>query len=354
MKKILLTLFAVLTVSVLFAQSPQAFKYQAVARDGSGEVLANQNVSLKISIIKGSPTGTSVYIETHSCTTNQFGLINLEIGNGTASDDFSIIEWGNDTYFLKVEMDASGGISYQEMGITQLFAVPYALHAKTAENLTSEVDGSTTNEIGGRVLKKDKKDEEKKKYQVLSISNDTIYLTNGGFVKLPEDQTDDADADPANELQDLTLNGTTLEITNGTSADLSSLQDGTGTDDQTLDLTNNILSIEDGNTVNLSEYLDNTDAQAISLSGNTLSITGNESTIDLSKYTSLWSNVTGGINYSDGNVGIGTTSPGEKLDADGAMNVEILINNKEGQKNPAFQRDFLFLLILDCFTDFEI
>ena len=65
------------------------------------------------------------------------------------------------------------------------------------------------------------------------------------------------------------------------------------TDDQTVDVfqlnANNLeLSLEaDGvatQTVDLSGYLDNTDAQAISLATNTLSITGNAGTVDLSGY----------------------------------------------------------------------
>ncbi|MCB0429050.1 MAG: T9SS type A sorting domain-containing protein, partial [Flavobacteriales bacterium] len=83
------------------------------------------------------------------------------------------------------------------------------------------------------------------------------------------------------DAQNLSLSGTTLSIDNGTGVDLSSLQDGTGTDDQTLTLSGNTLSIEDGNNVDLSGYMDNTDAQNLSLSGTTLSI-DNGTGVDLS------------------------------------------------------------------------
>jgi len=159
------------------AQAPQSFKYQAVARDASGEVIANQKVGFQISILQGSESGIAVYTETHSDSTNQFGLITLEIGTGTTSDDFTAIDWGNDTYFIQIEMDASGGTSYTLMGTSQLLSVPYALHATTADSAGSytetdpvfgtsvavgitgtniinwnnkldvEVDGSITNEI---------------------------------------------------------------------------------------------------------------------------------------------------------------------------------------------------------------
>lgn len=135
MKKILLSILVVATCCLTsMAQTPQSFKYQAVARDLSGNVLVNQAVSFQISILQGSTSGSSVYTETQSATTNNFGLVNLEIGSGTlVSGDFSIIGWGSASYFVKIEMDATGGSSYVLMGISQLLSVPYALHAKTVE-----------------------------------------------------------------------------------------------------------------------------------------------------------------------------------------------------------------------------
>ena len=126
-----LILFAIATI----AQTPEAFKYQAVARDAGGQILANQSVSFRISILQASASGTSVYSETHAATTNTFGLVNLEIGNGVVvSGDFTVIDWGMNSYFVQIEMDATGGNNYQLMGTSQLLSVPYALHAKTAEN----------------------------------------------------------------------------------------------------------------------------------------------------------------------------------------------------------------------------
>ena len=72
-------------------------------------------------------------------TTNNFGLANLNIGEGsTVSGDFSTIDWSTDKYYIKVEMDATGGTSYQLMGTSQLLSVPYALNAKSAE---TTIDG---------------------------------------------------------------------------------------------------------------------------------------------------------------------------------------------------------------------
>lgn len=135
MKKVILFFVAVMFVAITFAQTPQSFKYQAVARDAGGEFLTMQNVSLQISILQTEVGGTAVYVETHSIQTNEFGLINLEIGNGElVSGDISTIDWSADSYFVKIEMDAAGGSNYEEMGTSQLLSVPYALHAKTASN----------------------------------------------------------------------------------------------------------------------------------------------------------------------------------------------------------------------------
>lgn len=132
MNRITFAIGLFLCVLTSFSQIPQSFSYQAVARDNSGNVIANQQVSIKISILQGSITGSSVYSETATPTTNQFGLINLLIGQGLTIDNFSAINWSSGQYFLKIEMDEAGGNSYKLMGTTQLVSVPFALYAANA------------------------------------------------------------------------------------------------------------------------------------------------------------------------------------------------------------------------------
>ncbi len=173
MKKLTLIFVAILfAVTGISAQTPNQFKYQAVLRDASGNVMANETVTVDISILKGSANGTSVFTEQHTVTTTAQGLINLNIGSVS---DLSAVDFSNDIYFAEISVNGT------VMGTSQLLSVPYALQAKNVEN----------------------------------------------------DQVDDADADPSNELQDLTLNGTMLEISGGTGADLSSLQDGVGDGSET-------------------------------------------------------------------------------------------------------------------------
>jgi len=93
--------------------------------------------------------GPSVYVETHTDTTNQFGLVNLEIGNGTIeSGVFEEIGWGGYPYFLKIEITENGGITYQLMGTTQLLAVPYALYSESSGDAgATEIDDLTDAKI---------------------------------------------------------------------------------------------------------------------------------------------------------------------------------------------------------------
>ena len=118
----------------LMAQVPQQVNYQAVARNSSGAVLASQAISVRFTILDVSPTGTPVYQETYSVTTNQFGLFTCALGAGiqVGSNTFAGINWGTNSKYLQVEIDPTGGSTYTSMGTTQLNAVPYALYAATS------------------------------------------------------------------------------------------------------------------------------------------------------------------------------------------------------------------------------
>ena len=135
MKKIKKTLFmlgvvASCMIQAVLAQVPAGFQYQAVARDAEGNPLSEQPVSLRLSLLPGSGTADAVFTETHSVTTNRFGLITLQVGDGSAvTGDIESVDWSSTPMYLKVEMDPSGGSSYSEMGTSQLLSVPYALHA---------------------------------------------------------------------------------------------------------------------------------------------------------------------------------------------------------------------------------
>ena len=139
--------FFLFTTVCVFAQSPEKMSYQAVIRDASNTLVSNQSVGMQISILQTTTTETAVYTETHTVTANINGLISLEIGTGSTSDNFSTIDWSAGPYFIKTETDPTGGNSYTIIGTSQLMSVPFALYAKTSENgITSDqADAIVTN-----------------------------------------------------------------------------------------------------------------------------------------------------------------------------------------------------------------
>ena len=170
MKKFIILTGILCLTATLVAQAPEKMSCQAILRTASGEVISETSVGLKVSILKDSETGITIYSETHTVTTNTGGLVSIIIGTGTTSDDFSAVDWSMGTFFLRLDIDPDGGEDYSITSVNQILTVPYALHAKTAESIKniSGIDTSATNEL-----------------QQLSISNDTIYLSQGGSVVLP-------------------------------------------------------------------------------------------------------------------------------------------------------------------------
>lgn len=133
MKKFVLIAVLVLGTHLVSAQAPEKMSYQAIVRNATGQLLTNQNVSVRVSVLQGSSAGTSVYSESVSGLTNANGLISLEIGSGTVlSGTFSSINWGTNSYYLKTETDPAGGTNYTITGTSQLLSVPYALYAKSS------------------------------------------------------------------------------------------------------------------------------------------------------------------------------------------------------------------------------
>jgi len=140
MKKIFLTLAGFMIALLSIAQSPNLMNYQGVARNAAGNVLPNQPIGLRLSILNGGPAGAVVYSETRNVTTNGFGLFNVVVGSPgaiTTTGTIAGINWtafgaGSGTKYLQVELDATGGTSYFNVGSTQLVSTPYALNAGAA------------------------------------------------------------------------------------------------------------------------------------------------------------------------------------------------------------------------------
>ena len=133
MKKLFTLLAIALFNMAAFAQAPEKMSYQAVIRTAANDLVVSQQIGVQVSVLQGSSTGTAVYVETHTPTTNANGLATFEIGGGSVvSGDFSTIDWSNGNYYVKTETDPTGGTSYSISGTGQLLSVPYALYAKNS------------------------------------------------------------------------------------------------------------------------------------------------------------------------------------------------------------------------------
>ena len=164
MKNYLNIIFFLLFPICLNAQSPLGINYQAVASNELGAELVNQNINVKFTILSGSPVGQSEYVELHPTTTDSYGLFNLVLGQGYYqsgnASTLAEINWGDNTHYLKVELDPSGNNSFIHMGTQQMMSVPYALYAESSGD---GGDSDSQNEI-----------------QSLSFDGDTLSLSNGG------------------------------------------------------------------------------------------------------------------------------------------------------------------------------
>ena len=138
--KIIYSSFICLSCFFAKAQSPDKLSSQAVIRNSNGRLVANQSVGLQMSILQGGISGSSVYSETQSSTTNSNGLLSIEIGGGMTTDDFSSIDWSNG---------------------------PYTMHAMLADTVLNAPDTSSNNEI--QSLRE-------------SLTGDTLFLSKGNYV----------------------------------------------------------------------------------------------------------------------------------------------------------------------------
>ena len=132
MKKLIFLLLIVhCSLLIAFGQVPQSFKYQAIVRDNLGNPITSKTVYFHVSILKGSISGTVAYSEEQQAQTNQYGLVNFNIGDGTNQiQSISSIDWAGDKYFIKLQYKETFSADYQPMGTSQLESVPYSLYSE--------------------------------------------------------------------------------------------------------------------------------------------------------------------------------------------------------------------------------
>ncbi len=189
MKKHLSISLLLFATVLTFSQIPEKMSYQAVVRDAGGVLVSNSVVGMHISVLQESATGAIVFEESHAPTSNVNGLVTILIGDGDpVSGSFSDIDWSAGPYFIKTEVDPSGGSNYTISGTTQVLSVPYALHAKTAEYVDiTETDPLFSGSVAASISE----------YDVVQWNN-----------KLDAE----IDGDETNELQSLSKDGNKITL----------------------------------------------------------------------------------------------------------------------------------------------
>ncbi len=149
----------------LFSQIASGLNYQAVIRNNAGELLKNHVVKARFTILDDE--STVIFTESNAFNTNEYGLINIVIGKDNTV--FENINWSNGPYDLKVEIDTGSG--FEDMGTTKIYAVPYANLAKDVIN-NDDADADPANEL-----------------QTLSISGNNLTISDGNTISIPNNAT---------------------------------------------------------------------------------------------------------------------------------------------------------------------
>jgi hypothetical protein len=146
--RLFILFLALYPAPLALCQIPQGFNYQAIARDVSGNILANQLLPVKIDIMDALTGGNLIYEESFSSiTSNQFGLITLVVGKGEPlTGIFSAIDWKSKTLYLRTKIEYPSG-TWIEMGTSQIWSVPYSLVAKDVDGPIAKlgITGTTDN-----------------------------------------------------------------------------------------------------------------------------------------------------------------------------------------------------------------
>jgi hypothetical protein len=246
MKRIFTIAAALLMTASVWAQSPEKMSYQAVVRDAGNALVSSTAVGMQISILQTTATGTAVYVETQTPTTNINGLVSIEIGSGTViSGTFNTIDWSTGPYFIKTETDPTGGTTYTITGTSQLMSVPYALHANTADSIAGGVSITETDPVFGASIANGITALDTASWNNHTIDTDTQLDSTGiaalGYVA--GGITTEVDSSVTNEIQTISRTGTTVMLSNGGGTFEDSV--GVYTPGTGIDITDNVISTSD-------------------------------------------------------------------------------------------------------------
>ena len=287
MKKLILHFIFLAVLNIPSFAQPQAFKYSALAIGADGQPIT-ADICVRFTLHEDSENGTVRYVEIHQANPGEQGKFNLDVGRGTPSSSFgpfTSLDWANHQYWMRVALSFDC-IDFTTQGVSQLLSVPYALYAAKSGSAENDSDTDATNELqelylngttiglsqgGGEITLPQDSDA-----QTLSLTGRQLSISNGNTINLPAE----ADADPSNELQNLSLNGNVLFLSQGGGAISLPLN----TDSQSLSIAGNQLTISGGNTITLPADEDGDPAneiQKISIDGNTIHLSQNGGSVAL-------------------------------------------------------------------------
>ena len=285
MRKLLFLLAFFGALSITAQNAPLSVNYQAVVRSPAGTILPNQQVGIRFSVLRDSIRGNIIYQEQHTTSSNDLGLINLKLGEGMPLlSQFRLIDWSVSPILVRIELSV-GGSSFTTLGEEAFTSVPYSIYSNRS-SYTDSLSQDAINTLPKLTLSGDTLYFGSNDTVPLQLSSYTLteaqvdaYVSNNGYL------TSEIDGSVTNEIQDLQLNNHSLTITNnttGTTVDLSPYLDNTNLSESQVDAyvaNNGYLTSEiDGSVTN--------EIQDLQLNSHSLTVTNNNTatTIDLTPY----------------------------------------------------------------------
>ena len=131
----------------LYAQTvPQGINYQTIVRGSNNDPLPGALVTLQFQIKDG--IGSLIYSEEQTKNTNDNGLVNMIIGQGTPQfGEFQIIDWSIGPRTLTVYVKNPAG-SFDPLSTMQLMSVPYAFYTARSKDAST---AQTLADLGAQV-----------------------------------------------------------------------------------------------------------------------------------------------------------------------------------------------------------
>jgi hypothetical protein len=279
-------------------QIPDAISYQGIIRNADGTVIASQPVTMRFTISENTATGNQIYREKHAATTNEFGLVTLQVGRGTVDfGNFPNIDWAANPKFLKVEADPTGGNSFVELGSEELKSVPFAFAARTVTHppaLNTLPDVQTTNLATGNILKWDGS----QWVPSSDLTGSAAYTAGQGIGIAGSVISNTGDLSSSNEIQTLSLNGSNLTLSNGGGSVTLPSGSGTYTAGPGISISGGVIS-------NTGDLTNTNEIQVLSANGTNLTLSngGNTVTFDPSNTNEIQTLSANGTNLTLSNGG---------------------------------------------------